>query len=487
MTYPIDLEARARQAMKDYGFEPSFPNDVCEQVRRLQANAPPANPDPAVRDLRDLPWTSIDNDDTLDFDQVEFAEVEADGRLHVLVAIADVDSCVPKGSPIDLFAANQTTSIYTGVAIYPMLPPELSTDLTSLKESADRLALVTDMTVNQDGAIQSTQVYHALIQNHAHFAYDSLGDWLDNGGPAPAALAQSPEFAAQIRLQNTESKKLEETRKKSGALNFETIEANPVMVDGKVADMTVPRDNSARDLIENFMVAANVAIGGFLQSRGYPSMQRVVKEPERWPRIVDIASEYGVDLPKYPDAQALSNFLAVRRAADPDRFPDLSLTIIKLLGPGEYVAIPPGGGSEEHFGLAVQGYVHSTAPNRRYPDLVTQRLLKAAIAGSPSPYTVAEIDQIAGHCNERGDAARKLERLMRKVEAAAMLAHDVGQVFDGIVTGASFKGTYVRLFSPPAEGRVMQGEHGMDVGDKVKVRLISVDPYKGYIDFARAH
>ena len=472
--------------MIDAGFSPTFPEDVLDQVKALPSH-PPEVGKPSPRDLRNVLWSSIDNDDTLDFDQVEYAEVRADGVLHVLVAIADVDSCVPQGSPIDRFAADQTTSIYTGVETFPMLPLALSTDLTSLKEGADRLAMVADMTIGQDGGLQSTEVYHALIRNHAHFAYDSLGDWLDNGGPAPQAISQSATLASQIQLQNQESHRLDQLRRQNGALNFETIEANPVMDGNTVKDMTVPRENSARELIENFMVAANQGICDFLIARGFPMMQRVVREPERWPRIVDIAATYGVNLPAHPDAPALSEFLLRRKAADPDRFPDLSLTIIKLLGPGEYVAIGPDGDKEEHFGLAVHGYVHSTAPNRRYPDMVTQRLLKAALAGEPPPYTLEELAQIAQHCNERADTARKVERLMRKVAAASMMLHEVGQVFEGIVTGASYKGTYVRLLSPPAEGRVVQGEYGMDVGDRVTVKLISVDPYKGFIDFARAH
>lgn len=472
--------------MKDAGFDASFPEPVQEQVKALLAH-PPAPGKPSPRDLRDLLWSSVDNDDTQDFDQIEFAEVEIDGALHVLVAIADVDLCVPKGSPIDEFAANQTTSIYTGVETFPMLPTELCYDMTSLKQGADRLAMVADITVGRDGGLGHTDVYHALVRNHAHFAYDSLGDWLDNEGPAPPAIAQSKVLADQVRLQNKESQRLEWLRQRNGALNFETIEANPVMVDGSVKDMAVVRENSARELIENFMVAANQGICDFLESKGFPMMQRVVREPERWPRIVDIAASLGAELPAEPHSRALSEFLAARKAADPIHFPDLSLTIIKLLGPGEYVAIGPDGDKEEHFGLAVHGYVHSTAPNRRYPDLVTQRLLKAAIAGEPSPYAFNELARIAQHCNERADVARKVERLMRKVAAATMLLHSVGKVFDGIVTGASYKGTYVRLLSPPAEGRVMQGEHGMDVGDRVKVKLISVEPYKGFIDFARAH
>lgn len=472
--------------MLDAGFEPTFPQAVLEQVKSLPSQ-PQAFAKPSPRDLRDLLWSSIDNDDTQDFDQVEYAEVRQDSNLHVLVAIADVDDRVAKDSPIDQFAANQTTSIYTGVATFPMLPLELSTDLTSLREGADRLAMVADMTIGQDGALESTDVYHALIRNHAHFAYDSLGDWLDNRGPAPDAVAQSATLAAQIQLQNKEAQSLDQLRRQSGALNFETIEANPVVTDGTVTNMTVARENSARELIENFMVAANQGICDFLQSKGFPMMQRVVREPERWPRIVDIAASFGTNLPAQPDAHALSTFLAQRKAADPDHFPDLSLTIIKLLGPGEYVAIGPGGDKEEHFGLAVHGYVHSTAPNRRYPDIVTQRLLKAALAGEPPPYTLDELAQIAQHCNERADAARKVERLMRKVAAATMLLHSVGKVFDGIVTGASDKGTYVRLLSPPAEGRVVQGERGMDIGDRVRVKLISVDPYKGFIDFARSY
>ncbi|HEX5322884.1 MAG TPA: ribonuclease catalytic domain-containing protein, partial [Capsulimonadaceae bacterium] len=324
----IDLQARARQAMIDAGFAPSFSDAAREQVESLQSRPAPTTETPDPRDLRSILWSSVDNEDTKDFDQLEFAQMKDGGALHILVAIADVDVCVPKGSPIDQFAAAQTTSIYLGVATYPMLPLELSTDMTSLREDADRLAMVADLTIGSDGALKSTDVYPALVRNHAHLDYDALGDWLDNGAPAPPAVANSPELTSQIQLQNKQSHILDDMRHKSGALDFETIEANPVMTDGQVTDMTVSKVNSARELIENFMIAANQGINNFLQAKGFPCMQRVVKEPARWPKIVEVAESYGTQLPAQPDARALSTFLKSRRDADPIRFPDLSLTIV---------------------------------------------------------------------------------------------------------------------------------------------------------------
>ncbi len=478
----IDLKARAHQAMLDAGFKPDFPPEV---AREIQAFKSPTAGNGAVRDLRSLLWSSIDNDTSRDLDQVEYAEQLADGTLRLLIGIADVDSLVAKGSATDRQAAFETTSVYTGVATFPMLPGELSTDRTSLIDAQDRLSLVTELHVADSGEVTCHDVYPARLRNQAKLAYSSVGAWLEGRAPMPQAVAATPGLEAQLRLQQETSEKLRGIRQRHGALTFSSAEATPVVENGQVKDLSVSHHNVAEDIIESFMVAANVAMAQFLRERGSLSIRRVVRTPRRWDRIQAIAAQFGVQLPPTPDPRALSEFLQARKTADPVHFPDLSLSVVKLLGPGEYVVEAPGAEKEGHFGLAVNDYTHSTAPNRRYADLVTQRLLKASAVQSTPGYAEAELRQIAAHCTEREDAARKVERLMRKVAAASLLSHRIGEVFDGIVTGASPKGTYVRLVKPPIEGRVVHGAQGIDVGDKVRVRLVSVDVWKGFIDFER--
>lgn len=471
--------------MTEAGFLPDFPAEVHREIQGWQS-APAAAPGPDVQDLRPLLWSSIDNDESRDLDQVEFVERLADGSLRLLVGIADVDARVTKASATNGFAAGNTTSVYTGAATFPMLPAELSTDLTSLLADKDRLTLVIELRVQNDGSVGCHDAYCAWLRNRAKLAYSSTGAWLEGRGPIPPAIAAVPGMEAQLRLQREASDKLRAIRKQHGVLAFASVEARPVVENGEVKDLQVSRHNVAEDIIESFMVAANVAMAQHLKETGCLAIRRVVKTPKRWDRIQAIASQFGVKLPDAPDPRALSDFLAQRQAADPDRFPDLSLCVVKLLGPGEYIVEHPGAEREGHFGLAVQDYTHSTAPNRRFADLVTQRLLKAA-AGSdaPGPYTEAELSGIAAHCTEREDAARKVERLMRKVIAASLLSRRIGEVFDGIITGASPKGTYVRLLKFPAEGMVVKGAQGVDVGDKVQARLVSVNVERGFIDFER--
>jgi VacB/RNase II family 3'-5' exoribonuclease len=481
---PIDLKARAHQAMLDAGFRPDFPAEVLQEAERLRQGAPrPVEPN--ARDLRGLLWSSIDNDTSRDLDQVEYVEGLADGTTRLLVGIANVSASVPSGSATDRQAALETTSVYTGVTTFPMLPGELSTDLTSLLDAQDREAIVIELRIQESGEVDSQEVYPALLRNRAKLAYSSTGAWLEGRGPMPPAVASVPGMEAQLRLQQETSERLRGLRKQHGALTFGSIEATPLVEDGQVKDMAVSTHNVAEDIIESFMVAANVAMAQYLKEKGSASIRRVVRTPRRWDRIQAIAAQFGAKLPATPDPRALSEFLDRRKAADPVHFPDLSLSVVKLLGPGEYVAGVPGAEGEGHFGLAVADYTHSTAPNRRYADLVTQRLLKATCAGSTQAYDQAELGQIAARCTEREDAARKVERLMRKVAAACLLSRRIGEVFEGVVTGAAPKGTYVRLLKFPAEGRVVRGMRGIDVGDKVSVRLISVDVAKGFIDFER--
>jgi exoribonuclease-2 len=480
----IDLSARAHQAMVEAGFHPDFPEPVAQEVQ-ARKQSPVKFAGNAARDLRSLAWSSIDNDSSRDLDQVEYAEKLSDGTVRLLVGIADVDSSVAKGSATDAHAASETTSVYTGVQTFPMLPEELSTDLTSLVEGQDRLAIIIEMHVLDSGEVKCHDLYPAWLRNRAKLAYSSTGAWLEGRGPIPPAIASAPGMEAQVRLQQEVSEKLRGLRKKHGALTFSSVEATPVIANGEVKDMAIRGHNAAEDIIESFMVTANVAMAQHLNEKGCLSIRRVVKTPKRWDRIQAIAAQYGTKLPSAPDPRSLSQFLDQRKAADPAHFPDLSLSIVKLLGPGEYAVEPPGGDQTGHFGLAVHDYTHSTAPNRRFADVVTQRLLKAATAGGTTPYSQDELNAIAAHCTEREDAARKVERLLRKVAAANVLSRRVGEVFEGIVTGASPKGTYVRLLTFPAEGMVVRGAQGIDVGDKVQVRLASVNVARGFIDFER--
>ena len=479
MPAPIDLASRAYREMREEGFEPNIPSAVESEMRRLPQHLPA---DRHVEDLRHLPWTSIDNSDSRDLDQLEVVDVLPDGRTRLLVAIADVAAYVPLGSATDDFAHTNTTSVYTGVVTFPMLPHELSTDLTSLLQGVDRLAIVTDFDVDRDGKIESTAVYPAIVHNYARLDYDSLGDWIEGEANVPEAIAHDETLIRQIQDQHDLAKRLQAVRQRNGSLDFSSIEANPIVRDGQVVGLAVPRKNQARMMIENFMVAANMALAGELLDHGIPTIQRVVRTPERWDRIVSVATEYGTHLPAEPNAKALSDFLHAQRQGDPLRFPDLSLTIVKLMGAGDYALVRPGE-EQGHFGLAVSQYTHSTAPNRRYVDLVTQRIVKARLAGDPEPYSLDELEAIAEHCNERETASRKVERRMRKLAAVNMLHDEIGRTFDAIVTGSSPKGVYVRVISPPVEGRVVRNEASMDVGDRVRVRLVSTDAERGFIDF----
>ena len=480
---PLDLAADAREVMREFGLEPEFPEQVEREMRDLSP-ALPASDDESVRDLRSWLWSSIDNPDSRDLDQLEYAERAADGTIRLYVAIADVASRVPRGSATDEHAGTNTVSVYTGVTIFPMLPERLSTDLTSLNPEQDRLAVVTELHVAPDGTVGHTAVFRALVRSAAKLDYPSVGAWLQGQSEMPRELAANSALEQQLRWQDEAAQRLHTVRERAGALNIETVEARPVMSNGRIIDIAVVETNRARDLIENLMIAANVAMARYLVAADVPSIRRVVRKPRRWDRIVEVAAEMGEALPAEPDSQALGGFLERQRNADPANFPDLSLTIVKLLGPGEYVldragSQEPGG----HFGLAVTEYTHSTAPNRRYPDLIIQRLARAALGGSAAPYTEWELDAIATHCTEQEDAARKVERTVRKKAAAVLMSDRVGDSFPAIVTGASVKGTYVRLLRPPVEGRVLRGAEGLDVGMTVRVRLLGVDVERGYIDF----
>lgn len=471
----IDLAEIARHILNDNGFYPDMPVG-------LEASIPPKDPVEGIRDLRELPWSSIDNHDSRDLDQIEYAEQLPDKAIRLLVGIADVDALVPRGSPIDKFAYSNTATLYTPAHIFPMLPEVLSTDRTSLLEDRQRLAMVTEFVVLADGTTDEarTQIYPARVRNHSKLVYERVGAWLegtDDDQPPTETIA------TQVRLHDEVARRMRKRRYERGALELEMIEARAVAKDGRIVDLQVLRKNRARELVEDLMIAANGATARFLELRGFSSIRRVVAKPKRWDRIMIVARELGTELPAEPNNVALANFLVARRHADPSTFGDLSLAIVKLLGPGEYVVQRADQPDVGHFGLAVEDYTHSTAPNRRYPDLITQRLLKAAAVKAPSPYTDAELAEIAAHCTERENAIRKVERTLRKVAAADLLSSRVGDEFDGIITGATPKGVFVRLFHPAAEGRIVRNEEGLDVGQKVRVRLVDVTIEKGFLDF----
>lgn len=468
--------------MLDNGFTPDFPPGVVAEADRAPDRASAVTS--VIPDLRALPWSSIDNDSSRDLDQVELAESLDTGDVRIRVAIADVAGTVAQGSAIDQSAAANATSVYTGVLTFPMLPEQLSTDRTSLGQDADRAAVVIEFVVTPDGTTRSHTISRARVTNHAKLAYSGVGAWLDGRGALPPSA--TPVIQEQLRLQDRVAQSLRAQRARAGALSFETIEAQSVVHADQSISIELVQKTRASHLIEDFMIAANVAMAQFLDEHGSPSIRRVVRTPERWERIVALAAALGETLPAQPDSAALERFLAKRRAADAEHFPDLSLSVVKLIGPGEYALHAPGTADAGHFGLATHDYTHSTAPNRRYADLVTQRLVLAVLAGTPVPYSNDELTRIAQHCTEREDAARKVERQVRKVAAAVSMASHVGDTFDAIVTGASAKGTYVRLLTPPVEGRVMAGEQGLDVGDRVRVTLRSTDPTRGFVDFAVA-
>ena len=479
-----NLKAIAKRAMIEHGLLPDFSAAVMDEVGRMQTVV--VDGGPRVRDLRAHLWCSIDNDDSRDLDQLTLSEPLPGGVVKILVALADVDSRVNQGSSIDGHARHNTTSVYTAASIFPMLPERLSTDLTSLGEGQERVALVVEMLVKEDGTVGASDIFRSLVLNHAKLTYNAVAAWLEGREAIPDRVAAVPGLEAQLRLQDHVAQRLKEVRHHHGALNLETIQARPVFDGEALTDLEMEKTNRAKALIEDFMIAANGVTVRYLEAQGFPSLRRVLRSPERWGRIVELAAGLGEPLPPEPDAGSLGALLVKRRLADPLRFPDLSLAIVKLMGRGEYVVEMPGQTSLGHFGLAVPAYTHSTAPNRRFPDLVTQRLLKAALARHPAPYTGIELRELARHCTDAEDRANKVERQVGKSAAALLLESRVGEQFDGLVTGASPKGTWVRIVRPPVEGKLVRGANGLDVGDRVRVELIRTDVEQGHIDFVRS-
>ena len=483
-TPSVDLQAMARQVMLARGFEPNFPPGTQQQLAAIKAHPPALTPSEKVRDLRELLWSSIDNDTSKDLDQIEVAERLPDGGTKVMIGIADVDAFVAKDSPIDQHAEKEATTVYTGISIFPMLPLELSTGASSLLPDVDRPAVVTEFVVDGKGALGSSNVYRALVRNKAQLTYNAVGAWLEGRGAAPPKVAASADLQAQLKLQDEVAQALRKLRYENGALNLETEEVIPLLLDEKVTGVATVEKNRATELIEDFMIAANGVVARLLEK--VSSLRRIVRTPEHWDGIVRLAAAQGDKLPSEPDSKALNDFLLKRKAADPDHFADLSLATIKLIGPGEYVLERPGDTAQGHFGLAVQDYTHSTAPNRRFADIVTQRLIKSLLDGKPGPYTDNDLSAIAANCTQKGDAARKVERDMSKRLAAMAMMHRLGETFDAIVTGVTPKGTFVRVLQPHMEGLLAQGGQGLHVGDKVRAKLTRTDVQHGFIDFARA-
>ena len=484
ITSHFDLQAAAKQIMEAHGFEPEFPPAVTEQLANLRKNAPPVTVGPDVRDLRNLLWSSIDNDTSRDLDQIEVAERVANGDIKIMIGIADVDAFAAKQTPIDEHAARETTTVYAGVRNFPMLPEELSTGTTSLLENQDRLSVVIEFVVDSGGNLKRSDLYRAVVRNKAQLQYNSVGAWLEGTAAAPPKVAASGDLQQQLKLQDEVAQKLKQQRYEHGALNLQTDELHPLILNDQVIDVVRQQKNRATELIEDFMVAANGVVARGLEK--VSSLRRIVRTPQRWDRIVQLAATKGEKLPAQPDSKALNDLLLRRKAADPDHFADLSLTVIKLIGPGEYVVERAGEAAPGHFGLAVQDYTHSTAPNRRFADIVTQRIIKAMLAGRTNPYSDSELSAIASNCTLKEDAARKVEREMSKRLAAVAMQHRIGEVFDAIVTGVTDHGTFVRALQPHVEGLLIEPHRGVDVGDRLRAKLVRTDPSKGFIDFAPA-
>ena len=477
------LEQIARRVMQEHGFLPDFSIAALDQLSNIQNIV--AETVAIKKDLRQLPWLSIDNDDSRDLDQLTVAELLPDNNVMILVAVADVDTLVKKNSAIDQHAHQNTTSIYTAGKTFPMLPDNLSTNLTSLNYQEDRPSVVIEMIITNAGDIQSSDIYQAVVRNHAKLAYNGVAAWLEGKVTVPLTIDTS--IADNLHIQDKVAQKLRGKRHLRGALELQTLEARPVFAGDEIKDLQVDETNRAKQIIEDFMIAANDITALFLKGKQIPSLRRVVRSPKRWDRIVEIAAQHNSPLPPEPDSKALADFLTKQKAADPLRFPDLSLVIIKLLGSGEYIIELPNETALGHFGLAVKDYTHSTAPNRRFPDLITQRMLKATLGGLPLPYIQSELIELAKYCTLKEDDANKVERRVAKSAAAMLLSSRIGGQFDAICTGAADKGTWVRIFQPPIEGRLLHGSEGIDIGNRLKVKLIHVEVNQGFIDFERVH
>lgn len=477
------LRSIARQSMLEYGLLPDYSSEALVELDQIRKSGD--DQDNSIRDQRNLLWASIDNDESRDLDQLSAAQVMPDGNIKVFVAIADVDEFVKKGSAIDTHARHNTTTVYTPAVIFSMLPEILSTDITSLNFNEERISIIVEMVIEPGGELKGSSIYRAQVLNHARLSYNSTAAWLEKKADVPDEIKAVPGLAASLQLQDQAARHIEKFRHLHGALSFETIQAKPSFDGDQICSLEIDEPNRAKEIIENFMIAANGVTARFLSDKGFPSIRRVVRSPKRWERIVEIAADHRFNLPDRPDSKKLEEFLVEQKKADPLRFPDLSLAVIKLLGSGEYIASPPDGNTPGHFGLAVKDYSHSTAPNRRFPDLITQRLIKAALNGNEVPYLIDELGSLAAHCTSAEDAAQKVERRVEKSAAALLLESRLGEKFDAIVTGASEKGTWVRILTIPIEGKLVKGFENMDVGHRLLVELVDVNVERGFIDFKK--
>jgi exoribonuclease-2 len=484
-SHRVILQNIARKAMIERGLATDFPSSVLAETNSIAS--PAMNKLATAKDLRNLLWCSVDNADSLDLDQLTYAELLPGNNVRLLVAIADVDALVPAQSNIDDHASQNTVTIYTIAQIFPMLPEKLSTDLTSLRYDADRCAIVVEMLIGDDGSLIQSDIYSAIVCNHAKLEYDSLAAWIEDTAPIPPEILKVEGLAENIRLQDRVAQKLRKLRLENGALEFDTIEARPVFEGDDLLEMKTDQKNRAQNMIQEFMIATNGVTARFLTKKNFPSLRRVVQTPKRWDRIVGLASEHGFSLPSEADPKSLSHYLKFVRQQYPSNYANLSLSILKLLGGGEYILETPGSVPQGHFGLAVKDYAHSTAPNRRYPDLITHRLLKSAISGGVVPYSKDQLELIARHCTLKEDDAKKVERQVEKSANAMLMESRIGEEFEAIVSGAAPKGTWIRVFNPYLEGKLVNGFAGLEVGHKLKARLIHVDIESGFIDFERVN
>lgn len=476
-----DLAQLANQIMRERGLQPEFSKDELQQLSQINNPAPlPSN----FVDLRSLLWCSIDNDDSRDLDQLTYAEKGSDTKITLWVAIADVDALVKKDTPIDVHARINTTSVYTPAKIFTMLPEKLSTNLTSLNENEERVTMVVKFQINQTGDILNSSIFQALVHNYAKLTYDAIGGWLEGRNPISDNAKKVPGLENALKTQHEAAQILRKRRHEAGSLTLESSEAEVKVTNNNQIVIQLSRHNFAHQLIEEFMIATNRIMAQRFNEAKISSLRRVVRIPKYWDRIVEIANGFGEDLPQNPDSKALDAFLIKRQKADPVSFPDLSLTVIKLLGRGEYIVENDKESPVGHFALALSDYTHSTAPNRRFPDLISQRQYKAFLQGEKTPYALEELQRLATHCTQQEDAAMKVERQVNKSAAAAFLSSQIGTIFKGIITGASEKGTWVRIFQPAVEGKIIRGYERLNIGDKVSVQLKYVDIPKGFIDFA---
>lgn len=475
-----ELAKLANQIMQVRGLEPEFSEKELEQLSQINTPAPLS---PKYVDLRTLLWCSIDNDDSRDLDQLTYAEIEKDNKMIIWIAVADVDALVNKGSAIDNHARMNTTSVYTPAKIFPMLPEKLSTNLSSLNENEDRAAMVVKIQINQMGDLENASIFQSLVHNHAKLTYNAVGGWLEGNSDLPDKIKQMVGLDNTLKIQHKAAQLLKQNRQKMGALTLESSDAEAKIENNNQIVIQLSPHNFAHQLIEEFMIAANKVMAQHCTEAKIPSLRRVVRIPKYWDRIVEVAKSFGEDLPQKPDSKALDAFLINRKKADPLSFPDISLTIIKLLGRGEYIVENADADPIGHFGLAVSDYTHSTAPNRRFPDLISQRQYKAFLHGQKLPYTLEELSSLSAHCTQQEDAAQKVERHLNKSAAAMALSSQIGRIFNGIVTGVGAKGTWARIFQPAVEGKIIQGFENLQVGDKVVVQLKRVNIPKGFIDF----